>query len=136
MPGMSCCSAVMSLPLQMYLVLGVVSLYQSNFEPIAQFDHRQLLPTPTAGGAAKGGSNKRSGSDRKKSGERTEVSLSRNCAQSGLPNPGRGSRGCETLLCPMQCGNKGSAEGKRKGRGGDQVNGQSFPAFHSTAPSG
>ena len=113
---MSCCRAVMWLHLQMYLVLGVVSLYQSNFEPIAQFDHRQLLPTPTAGGAAKGGSNNRSGSDRKKSGDRTEASI--NCAQSGLPNPGRGSRGCETLLpSAVWNGNKGSAEGKRKGRG-------------------
>ena len=74
-----------SLYLQMYLVLGVVSLYQSNFEPIAHFDHRQLLPTPTggAGGSGKGGNN-RSGSQRKKSGDRTEVRG--NCDPS---NPGR-----------------------------------------------
>ena len=62
----------------MYLVLGVVSLYQSNFEPLAQFDHRHLLPTPTGGGAmagtGKGSSNR---GDRMNSGDvRTEVSQS------------------------------------------------------------
>ena len=57
----------------MYLVLGVVSLYQSNFEPLAQFDHRHLLPTPTGGqGAGKGTGNR---GDRMNGGDvRTEVS--------------------------------------------------------------
>ena len=60
----------------MYLVLGVVSLYQSNFEPLAQFDHRHLLPTPTGGGALAGGTGKGSGNrgDRMNGGDgRTEV---------------------------------------------------------------
>ena len=65
--------------LQMYLVLGVVSLYQSNFEPLAQFDHRHLLPTPTGAGGLAGGAGKGSGNrgDRMNSGDvRTEVSQS------------------------------------------------------------
>ena len=52
--------------LQVYLVLGVVSLYQSDFEPTAQFDHRQLLLP--ASGSVKGGSNGNNGVERKKSG--------------------------------------------------------------------
>ena len=73
----------------MYLVLGVVSLYQSNFEPTAQFDHRHLLlPAPTggSGGGGKGGNN-RSGSERKKSGDK--IGVSRTWTQSGIPNPNR-----------------------------------------------
>ena len=71
-----------SLYFQMYLVLGVVSLYQTNFEPTVQFDHRQLLPTPTGGGGGRGGKggNNRSGTERKKSGDR--IGVSRNCPQS------------------------------------------------------
>ena len=59
--------------LQMYLVLGVVSLYQSNFEPLAQFDHRHLLPTPTGGGAL-AGAGKGSGNRGDSGNSRTEVS--------------------------------------------------------------
>ena len=57
--------------LQVYLVLGVVSLYQSDFEPTVQFDHRQLLHP--ASGSVKGGGgilNSGSGSERKRSGDR------------------------------------------------------------------
>ena len=112
---MSCCRAVMSLHLQMYLVLGVVSLYQSNFEPIAQFDHRQLLPTPTAGGAAKGGSNNRSGSDRKKSGDRTEAS--RNCATIRASQPRKGIQRLRNLVVPNAVWKYGQCRGQEEGEG-------------------
>ena len=79
----------------MYLVLGVVSLYQSNFEPLAQFDHRHLPPTPTGGGAL-AGAGKGSG-NRGDSGGRITATF----AMAGSPEqpPGGVSQGSQQCIC-------------------------------------